>query len=323
MRAHTPTQESPGSGGSESDAFVARLNPALTILSQATYLGGSGDDAANALAVTGSEVIVAGETGSTDFPATAGGSQAGLGGGYDAFIARLTSDLTAVPPPLDLPVDEYLCYQAKESKYPAQSKFKDLGVVVRTKDQFESQPYRQWGLTKFVSFCNPVLPTPAGGNSAIHLTEFAIKDTKAVAKFVPPASIYNLTDRLQVASVTIGKPKSLLVRTSKNDWGPITKCKVDADCAGTPLSPDCDEVAGICKPVSTAFPGNPGMPVNTADYVCYSVKGPKGPHGVSHIHDQFNYQVNGWFDKKITKICAPTGKLARQASRPSRTSPDT
>jgi hypothetical protein len=57
------------------DAFVARLNSTLTALLQATYLGGSNTDFANALAIhaTTGDVYVTGRTESTDFPSTAGG----------------------------------------------------------------------------------------------------------------------------------------------------------------------------------------------------------------------------------------------------------
>jgi hypothetical protein len=81
-------------GGAGSDAFVARLNAALTANPQSTYLGGSDVDYAFALAIAGSgEVYVAGETASTNFPNTAGGAQASYGGSHDAFVARLTGDL--------------------------------------------------------------------------------------------------------------------------------------------------------------------------------------------------------------------------------------
>jgi hypothetical protein len=82
-------------GGGASDAFVARLNAALTSNPQSTYLGGSGSDWAQALAIAGSgEVYVAGITWSTNFPHTAGGAQASYGGGpWDSFVARLSADL--------------------------------------------------------------------------------------------------------------------------------------------------------------------------------------------------------------------------------------
>jgi muconolactone delta-isomerase len=86
-------------GGDPRDAFVARLNSNLTSILQSTYLGGSGDDRANALAIhpTTGEVYVAGRTNSKDFPRTSGGAQKDYGGGeHDAFVARLNSNLTSI-----------------------------------------------------------------------------------------------------------------------------------------------------------------------------------------------------------------------------------
>ncbi len=84
-------------GGGDYDAFAARLNPQLTTLNQATYLGGSDSDSGSALAIsTGGEVIVAGWTASANFPGTSGGAQAILGGGVDAFVARLNAQLTTL-----------------------------------------------------------------------------------------------------------------------------------------------------------------------------------------------------------------------------------
>jgi hypothetical protein len=86
-------------GGGEQDAFVARLNPNLTQILQSTYLGGSKEDKAIALAIhpTTGEVYVAGWTTSTDFPRTTGGAQGRYGGEpSDAFVARLNSNLTQI-----------------------------------------------------------------------------------------------------------------------------------------------------------------------------------------------------------------------------------
>jgi hypothetical protein len=79
-------------------AFVARLNSSLTRLIQATYIGGSGFQQADALAVApgSGEVLVGGVTSSTDFPAAAGGAQPTLGGGTDGFVVRLNPTLTTV-----------------------------------------------------------------------------------------------------------------------------------------------------------------------------------------------------------------------------------
>jgi hypothetical protein len=92
-------------GGGPSDAFVARLNSDLTQILQSAYLGGREGDKASALAIhpTTGEVYVAGMTYSTDFPKTAGGAQtncnncvSGTSPIYDAFVARLNSDLTQI-----------------------------------------------------------------------------------------------------------------------------------------------------------------------------------------------------------------------------------
>ncbi len=85
-----------GSSGGSGDAFVSRLNPDLTRILQSTYLGGSYEDRATALAInpkTG-DVYVAGNTLSPDFPKATGWAQGNNNGGLDAFIARLNSSLT-------------------------------------------------------------------------------------------------------------------------------------------------------------------------------------------------------------------------------------
>ena len=83
-------------GGDWHDAFVARLSADLKTLHQSTYLGGSRNDGAYALAVhpTTGDVYVAGYTYSHDFPNTSGGAQATYGGDWhNAFVARLSADL--------------------------------------------------------------------------------------------------------------------------------------------------------------------------------------------------------------------------------------
>src|SRR5262245_54620436 len=84
--------------GGVTDAFVARLNASLTALEQATFLGGSGEDRASALAIapTTGEVFVAGRTESLNFPGTNGGAQSALRGDADGFVARLSASLTSL-----------------------------------------------------------------------------------------------------------------------------------------------------------------------------------------------------------------------------------
>ncbi|TAF99752.1 MAG: hypothetical protein EAZ43_15090, partial [Betaproteobacteria bacterium] len=86
-----------GSGDGGGDAFVTRFNAALTSRLQSSYLGGSADDSATALAIhpASGEVYVAGFTGSTNFPGAPGGAQTGSGGGTDAFVTRFNAALTS------------------------------------------------------------------------------------------------------------------------------------------------------------------------------------------------------------------------------------
>src|SRR5262249_48597097 len=84
--------------GGTGDAFVAQLDASLTAFEQATFLGGSANDQAMALAIapTTGDVYVAGFTDSPNFPGTSGGAQRGLAGPRDAFVARLNGSLTAL-----------------------------------------------------------------------------------------------------------------------------------------------------------------------------------------------------------------------------------
>jgi hypothetical protein len=76
------------------DAFVAKLNNSLSTLVYATYLGGTGEDRANAIALnqTG-EAYVTGYTefNSANFPTTAGAFQTSKPGQRDAFVTRFTA----------------------------------------------------------------------------------------------------------------------------------------------------------------------------------------------------------------------------------------
>ena len=78
-------------GGSR-DVFVTKLNSSGTGLVYSTYLGGSGEDVGNAIAVdaTGNAYIT-GITQSGDFPVTSGVFQPALAGTKDAFVTKLDS----------------------------------------------------------------------------------------------------------------------------------------------------------------------------------------------------------------------------------------
>ncbi|MGH2359169.1 MAG: SBBP repeat-containing protein, partial [bacterium] len=79
-----------------SDAFVTKLNTTGTALIYSTYLGGSGDERGNSIAVDGSgNAYVTGTTDSppgTNFPAAGGAFQTTFGGGAsDAFVTNLNA----------------------------------------------------------------------------------------------------------------------------------------------------------------------------------------------------------------------------------------
>ncbi|MGD0629306.1 MAG: chitobiase/beta-hexosaminidase C-terminal domain-containing protein [Terracidiphilus sp.] len=89
-----------GAANSTFNAFVTKLNATGTALVYSTYLGGSANTQALALAVDGSgSAYVTGTTSATDFPTTSGAYQtASLANatGYTAFVTKLNATGTAL-----------------------------------------------------------------------------------------------------------------------------------------------------------------------------------------------------------------------------------
>jgi hypothetical protein len=87
-------------GGGSFDAFVTKLNAAGTALVYSTYLGGSGQDIGQSIAVdSAGNAYVTGytSTSGSGFPGTAGSSiQNSNGGGNDAFVTKLNATGTAL-----------------------------------------------------------------------------------------------------------------------------------------------------------------------------------------------------------------------------------
>jgi hypothetical protein len=75
-----------------SDAFVARLNPAGTVLDYSSYLGGSGDDTGYGIAVDSfGDAFVTGSTSSTNFPVSTGSYRSAYSGGnFDGFVTAFS-----------------------------------------------------------------------------------------------------------------------------------------------------------------------------------------------------------------------------------------
>lgn len=93
--ADFPTKSAlqPALGGSSNvqNAFVSKLNPALSTLTYSTYLGGNASDGANSIAVdANNNAYVTGQASSPNFP-LAQPTQATLGGSNDAFVSLFNS----------------------------------------------------------------------------------------------------------------------------------------------------------------------------------------------------------------------------------------
>ncbi|HET8760889.1 MAG TPA: SBBP repeat-containing protein, partial [Nitrospiria bacterium] len=88
--APTASALQPTLGSANGDGFVAKVNAAGAALVYSTYLGGSGADTGNGIAVDASgNAYVAGETQSADFPTTSALQPTFGGGTSDAFVTKL------------------------------------------------------------------------------------------------------------------------------------------------------------------------------------------------------------------------------------------
>jgi hypothetical protein len=86
----TPGAFQPKYGGGFFDAFAAKLSADGSRLRYATYLGGTGDDRAEGLAIDAAgSAYVLGRTKSGDFPTTPGAFDTTYNGSQDVYIAKL------------------------------------------------------------------------------------------------------------------------------------------------------------------------------------------------------------------------------------------
>jgi hypothetical protein len=82
-------------GGGAFDGFAAKLSADGSTLEYGTYLGGSDDDRAEAIALDRSgSAYLTGRTFSPDFPTTPGAFQTAPQGNLDAFVSKLSADGT-------------------------------------------------------------------------------------------------------------------------------------------------------------------------------------------------------------------------------------
>lgn len=85
-----PLATGPGPASGESDAVIVRIAVDSFTADFAAYVGGSGDDEAEGIAVdTVGGLYVSGVTASADFPVTAGAYDTAANGANDVFVARI------------------------------------------------------------------------------------------------------------------------------------------------------------------------------------------------------------------------------------------
>lgn len=77
--------------------FIALMDPALTAITQAAYLGGTGFEFGFLSSGNVELLYVSGATTSTDFPGTAGGAQTSFAGGGMATQVGSTSVAVQTP----------------------------------------------------------------------------------------------------------------------------------------------------------------------------------------------------------------------------------
>lgn len=79
--------------GGPIDALIAKMDPALSALVWATFLGGNGSDASLSIKFDKSKnIFLAGGTNSPNFPSTSGSYQPAISGGADGWIAKMHPD---------------------------------------------------------------------------------------------------------------------------------------------------------------------------------------------------------------------------------------
>ncbi|MCW5983346.1 MAG: SBBP repeat-containing protein [Bryobacteraceae bacterium] len=97
--------------GGTSDAFLAKFNPEGDKIVYATYLGGTGADKGNAVAVDAAgNAYLAGQAGSRDLPVTEGVFQPTLEGARNAFVAKL--DMNQSTPVFERPAIDRVVNEA-------------------------------------------------------------------------------------------------------------------------------------------------------------------------------------------------------------------
>jgi transcriptional regulator CtsR len=122
------------------DGFITRLAANGASLVSSTLLGGADDESVNDVVVVSSDVVVVGQTKSSDFPTSAGARDTILDGTEDAFVARVSTagaptDLVATPGAGNFPALSWSDNSANETgfsierKVPGGSTFTEVATI--------------------------------------------------------------------------------------------------------------------------------------------------------------------------------------------------
>ncbi len=88
----TNALQAKNASGGNGTCFITKFPPGAASMTYSTYLGGSGGDICNAIAVdSGGNMYVTGQTQSSDFPVTSNAFQASYTGNADSFVSELDS----------------------------------------------------------------------------------------------------------------------------------------------------------------------------------------------------------------------------------------
>src|SRR6266404_2069098 len=149
--------------GGNSDAFVAKINPAGSALVYSSYLGGSGNDGGDSIAVdSAGNVYVTGSASSTNFPTVSPLQPTYGGGNSDAFVAKINATGSALV---------YSTYLGGSGD--------DLGLGIAVDSAGNAYVSGGTGSTNFPTK-NPLQPTYGGGFSDAFVSKINAAGTALV-----------------------------------------------------------------------------------------------------------------------------------------------
>ena len=199
------------------DAFAAKFGPTGALV-YSTYLGGSGMDMANAIAIDSSGgAYLAGYTISSDLPVTGNALQSTYGGDYDAFVARLnpagnsllylsylggSASDTATGIALDSSGNAYVAGWTLSTNFPLENAYQSVN----------GGNYGAF-LAKF-SFAAPptnVGVTPASGSGLSQTFTLQFSDSYGAADLSTVSVLFNTTvSTVSACSITYNQPANTL-----------------------------------------------------------------------------------------------------------------